>query len=241
MVPQKEWFDFQENICDYFKSIGFEAETNKTVKGVRTNHDIDVYVHTKFMGQNLTWIIEAKKWKSKVNKLQVLGLRTIADDIGVDGGFIISEKGFQSGAIEASINTNIRLMTFEQLKIITKDFVEDDILKHYEERIILINRRYWSHSKVVRKDYGLRLELGDNTYSVPFIIHITEEAIRSARNKEYPIILETTLKEQYGEQKAENFQQLVNWMNINFNVIDRKVLDAEKEMQINGRFNPKFR
>jgi restriction system protein len=36
------WYKFQEQICTHFKSLGFDAETNKTIEGVRTNHDIDV-------------------------------------------------------------------------------------------------------------------------------------------------------------------------------------------------------
>lgn len=58
----KEWFKFQEVICDYFKSIGAEAKTNVSVQGVRTSHDIDILVKTKFLGEDLLWIIEAKKW-----------------------------------------------------------------------------------------------------------------------------------------------------------------------------------
>ena len=42
----KEWFKFQEVICDYFKSIGAEAKTNVSVQGVRTSHDIDILVKT---------------------------------------------------------------------------------------------------------------------------------------------------------------------------------------------------
>ena len=49
----KEWFKFQEVICDYFKSIGAEAKTNVSVQGVRTSHDIDILVKTKFLGEDL--------------------------------------------------------------------------------------------------------------------------------------------------------------------------------------------
>lgn len=236
-----DWYNFQEEICNYFKSLGFNAETNKTIQGVRTTHDIDVYVQTKFMGQDLIWIIEAKKWKTKINKLQVLGLRTIIDDIGADRGFIISELGFQKGAFEASIKTNVTLLTFQELKLLTKVFVEDDILELFEERIKLIYRRYWAHSKQIRKDYDLRLEIGDTHYSVTFVIQTAEWAIKSARLKKYPINLNTTLTERYGDAEAENFQQLINWMNLNFNIIDKKILDAELRMQKEGKFNPIYR
>ncbi|MDB5087005.1 MAG: restriction endonuclease [Mucilaginibacter sp.] len=232
------WYEFQEAIADYFRAIGFDAETNKTVLGVRTSHAIDIYVQNKFIGQHLTWIIEAKKWKTCVPKEKVLALRTIADDVGADKAFIISEKGFQTGAFEAASNTNISLMTFAELRQITKEFVEDDILKLYEERIELIRRRYLSHSKNIRRQYGLTLELGNSDFSVGFVIITAQDAIKRAQAREYPISLNTVLQEQYGEQIATNFQQLINWMNLNFNMIDEKILDAEVIMQKDGNFKP---
>jgi restriction system protein len=238
MAP--EWHNFQEEIAAYFISLGFDAETNKATTGVRTSSDIDVYVRTKFMGQQLTWIIEAKKWKSKVSKEKVFTLRMIVNDLGADKGFIISEVGFQKGAIEAAGLTNISLLTFSQLKEMTKEFVDHNMLSTYEGRIENIYRRYLSHKKQVRRDYGLTLELGNADYSVGFVIETARDAIKRAKNKEFPISLNTSLTEQYGEQRAENVQQLINWMNLNFNVIDKKILDAEGEMQRDGSFQPKI-
>lgn len=129
------------------------------IEGVRTTHDIDVFVKTKFIGQDVKWIVEAKYWSSPISKLHVLGLRTIVDDTGADKGFIISKVGFQSGALEAAKQTNIRLLTYEELTKETTDYVQDEVLTHFEERMILIERRYWSHDKRVRID--LRLDHGD--------------------------------------------------------------------------------
>ena len=33
---EKEWYVFQETIKNYFLSLGLYAETNKTIKGIRT-------------------------------------------------------------------------------------------------------------------------------------------------------------------------------------------------------------
>ncbi|SUJ16221.1 Uncharacterised protein [Sphingobacterium spiritivorum] len=239
-MQNQDWYSFQEEIREYFFSLGFSSETNKKIQGVRTNHDIDVYVQTRFMGQDLKWIIEAKKWQSKINKLQVLGLRTIVDDIGADKGFIISECGFQKGAIEASGNTNIHLLTFNELKVQTREFIEKDIFKHFLDRLELINRRYRSHNKFIREKYDLKLDHGDRHYSVFFVILKAEEAINLALKKEYPINLSTGLGQRYGNNIAENSQQLINWIQTNLNVIDSKILDAEKAMQLAGDFNPFF-
>lgn len=239
MAKNKDWYKFQEEICDYFNSIGAESKTNITIKGVRTTHDIDILVQTKFLGEDLLWVIEAKKWKYKVSKLHVLGLRTIVDDIGADRGFIISELGFQKGAIEASKNTNIKLKTFDELKIDTRDLVESEILKTYKKRISILEARYWSHSKSIRKDYGLRDEVWSPfKFSGQILLSTIEAVIFSAEKKEYPICLDTMLEIKTGELIANNFQQLCNWLNLNLNLLDEMIIKAEVEMQKNGDFNP---
>ena len=243
MNEHPEWYKFQEEICAYFNSIGTSAETNVRVQGVRTSHDIDVLVKTKYLGEDLVWIIEAKKWKSRINKLQVLGLRSIADDIGVDRAFIISEAGFQSGAYEASKNTNVKLKTYDELKIDTRELIESEIIKSYKKRLELLEMRYWSHSKSIRKKYGLRGEIWD--YPVNFsgqrLLQIAHTAIIYAEKKEYPIDLETYVVEKEGELMANNFQQLINWFNLNLNLLDEKLFYAEARMIENGDFHPDIR
>ncbi|WP_241285469.1 restriction endonuclease [Chryseobacterium arthrosphaerae] len=237
-MPQTAWYLFQEEISEYFKSLGFETETNTTIQGIRTTHDIDVLVRTKFMGRNLLWIVEAKKWTQKVNKLQVLGLRAIIDDIGADKGFIISENGFQKGAKEATEKTNVELLTFIELKQETKDFIEQDILIHFQDRINLIRRRYMSHGKRIREQYDLKLQHGDRDYSVFFVLSTATSAITEAVGRNYPIDLSTGLGLQYGELQANNLQQVINWLNLNLNIVDKKILEAEIKMQKDGNFSP---
>ncbi|WP_431605167.1 restriction endonuclease [Acinetobacter johnsonii] len=43
-------------------------------------------------------MIECKNWKTNIPKEKVLALRSIVEDIGAHRGFIVSNKGFQSGA-----------------------------------------------------------------------------------------------------------------------------------------------
>lgn len=74
-VMTKEWFDFQERIAQHFRGLGVQAETNKTVKGVRTDHDLDVYVTSKYLGTNIKWVVEAKHWKTKIPKKKVLAFQ----------------------------------------------------------------------------------------------------------------------------------------------------------------------
>jgi hypothetical protein len=240
MNKNSNWYVFQENIKNHFDSLGADAETNVRVQGVRTCHDIDIFVKTRFLGENITWIIEAKHWKSKVTKAQVLTLRSIVDDIGADRGFIISLAGFQSGAFEAANNTNVKLKTFDELKVDTKGLIEAEILKTYYKRLLLLEDRYWSHSKRLRIEYGLRHEVMD--FSMQFIgqqlLTTARTAIMAAEERKYPIQLESFLKEQKGEKIAHNFQQLSMWLNLNLNHFEEKLLVAEWEMYENGDYKP---
>ncbi|GAA0689986.1 hypothetical protein GCM10009104_15710 [Marinobacterium maritimum] len=237
----KDWFTFQERIKDHFVSIGADAETNVRIQGVRTVHDIDVLVRTKYLGEDLTWIVEAKHWKSKVTKAQVLTLRSIVDDVGADRGFIVSLAGFQSGAMDASKNTNVTLKTFEQLKAHTKEVVESEILKAYKERLGIIEDRYWSHAKRVRIEYGLRHDFMDFSghFTGQELLATARSAIMLAGVRKYPIDLQMHLTKHKGEAIAHNFQQLINWLNLNLNHFDEKLLEAEWAMYQNGDFKPR--
>ncbi|MGL6633606.1 restriction endonuclease [Aeromonas veronii] len=235
-----DWYEFQEVICEHFRALGADAQTNVTVRGVRTDHDVDILVKTKFLGQDITWIVEAKCWNSRVNKSHVLALRTIVDDIGVDRGFIVSKKGFQSGAIEAAINSNVKLKTFEELKSETKGMVETEIIKMYSKRQSLLEDRYWSHSKQMRIKYGLREDLFDYSmnFSGQLILIAARKAIMAAEDFNYPIVIDNYLKEQQGDPVAYNFQQLQNWLNLNLNYFEEKLIEAEWAMYKNGDYKP---
>lgn len=241
MATVPAWFDFQEKIKDYFLSIGANAETNQRIEGVRTCHDVDIYVQTRFLGENMTWIVEAKHWNSRVSKLHVLALRTIVDDIGADRGFIVSSAGFQKGAIEAADKTSVRLKTFEELMKDTGEAVESEILKGHEKRLRIIEERYWSHSKAVRIQYGLRHDIMDFPWKFAGqqLLMTARKAIALARARHYPIDLETFLQEQKGDSIALNFQQLINWLNLNLNHFDEKLFLAEDAMFKNGDYSPR--
>lgn len=240
MSEKPDWYHYQEKICSHFNSLGARAETNVTVQGTRTNHDIDILVKSKFLGQNILWIIEAKQWNRKVSKLHVLALRTIITDIGADRGFIISDKGFQSGAIEAAKDSNISLITFNEIIKETEHYIQAEILQAYVKRLVLLETRYWSHSKTIRKQYGLRGEIWDIpvNFSGQHLLMTAHFAIDSAVKNEYPINLETYMVEKQGQLIANNFQELTNWLTLNLNYMDEKILKAEISMIKDGNFNP---
>jgi len=63
----------------------------------------------------MTWVIECKFWNTAIPKEKVLALAQIASDVGADRAFLLSESGFQAGAIRVSQNTNITLTSLQEL------------------------------------------------------------------------------------------------------------------------------
>ncbi len=243
MSDSPEWYNFQEVICEHFNSIGAMAKTNQTIEGVRTKHDIDILVKTKFLGEDLTWLIEAKYWKTNVPKEKVLALRTIVDDVGADRGFIISQKGFQSGAYEASKNTNVKLKTFDELKQASSEMIQDEILKSYKRRAIILTKKYWSHSKDIRKKYKLRSDFFEEfrlEFSGTALLTTIGGALSRAEKNLYPIYVNTHHEKKAGNDIVENFQQLRNWLDLNLNLLDSEIQNAEYLMLKNRDFNPEI-
>jgi restriction system protein len=68
------WKEYQEEAAEFFRSLGLSAVTDQTLQGVRTEHDVDVFVRIDVAGFEVKWIVECKHWKSAVTKLHVLAL-----------------------------------------------------------------------------------------------------------------------------------------------------------------------
>lgn len=237
---EKDWYDFQERIAHHFRGLGVQAVTNKTIKGVRTDHDLDIYVTSKYLGTNIKWVVEAKYWQTKIPKEKVLALRTIVDDIGADKGFIISQVGFQSGSKEAALNSNIELLTFDELVQRSTSEINTIILESFSRRLRLLEQRYYSHSKKSRIEYGLRGDVLEFPirFSGNLLIIFMFNALDQARKFEYPIFFNKYMTETIGEEKADNFSELINWLNQNLNWFDEKILFAEYQMLKDGKFCP---
>lgn len=156
----KAWKQYQEDVRDLFQSLGLKAETDVTVEGVRTAHDIDVFVSTEFKGFRIKWLVECKLWKTPITKLHVLALREIVTDIGADRGIILSESGFQRGAQEAANLTNVHLSSISEIGESAAE--EFSLMKIHElyDKAEDNKRVYWDIPKSTRIEYGLRREVG---------------------------------------------------------------------------------
>lgn len=199
----KPWKQYQESTADYFRSIGLEAKTDVSVKGVRTNHDIDVFVTSHFDEFDVKWIIECKLWHSPVNKLHVLALREIVTDIGADRGILLSESGFQSGSYEAAQMTNIQLTSLANLKSSSSKKIYAMRFGELLERVISCKDRYWNLSKSVRIEYCLRPEFYEHEFYGDSIIKYLSDVLSRSLKNDFPIYSQDPwaffLYEKYGE------------------------------------------
>lgn len=77
--------------------MGFDAEIELKLDGARAQYNIDVVVRRRPAGIPALWIVECKHWKAAVRKEQVMTLGHIAQDVGADRAFLLSENGLQAG------------------------------------------------------------------------------------------------------------------------------------------------
>ena len=182
------WKQYQENVAAFFRGLGFDAQTDVSLKGVRTHHAIDVLVRSSHAGLPLLWAIECKHWNTAVSKLHVLGLREIVSEIGADRGIVLSESGFQSGAIEASYQTNVHLSSLAQLKVSTAAELAVRKLNVLYERYGRYKEQFWEIPKYVRVAYHLRSE-GARPGEHPgfMIFQFADEVLFKAIRGSYPI------------------------------------------------------
>jgi hypothetical protein len=116
----KNWRTYQDAVAALFRDLGYSVEIEKEIAGARATHKIDVWVEFKSVEIEQRWVLECKYWGAKIPKEKVLALRALVEDIGADRAILISDAGFQSGAIRAAAQTNISLLTFSQLEEFAK-------------------------------------------------------------------------------------------------------------------------
>lgn len=180
------WQDYQEEAADFFRNLGLEVETDITLQGVRTTHDIDVLVKSRHVGFEVTWVVECKQWATPVSKLHVLALREIVADLGADRGILLAENGFQSGAVEAANLTNVHVTSLADVSTSATTEVTSMRLRDYYDRIEACRERYWGISKADRIDHGLRCEFGPG-YSGALTIDLVNDLLVKAFRGRYPI------------------------------------------------------
>lgn len=185
------WRDYQDEAAAFFRSLGLEASTNVAIDGVRTSHDVDVVVRSHHVGFDVLWLVECKLWKTPVSKLHVLALREIVADTGADRGILLSESGFQSGALEAANITNVRLTSLAGMQAsASSDFIAMK-LRELFDRTERCRERYWNVPKAVRIEYGLKPEFSG--YAATWVLDYAADVLVRAFRGDYPFDCEAVL------------------------------------------------
>lgn len=187
------WSDYQEEAATFFRALGLDAKVDANVQGVRTKHAVDVLVESHHAGFNVTWIVECKHWRSRVSKLHVLALREIVADVGADRGILLTEAGFQSGALEAATLTNVHLTSLADVEKSASREILSMRFRELYDRVESCRDRYWDISKDERIEHGLRHDVGSFGYSGAWIIDLTVSFLTKAFRGAYPIDVDPML------------------------------------------------
>jgi hypothetical protein len=182
-----DWGGYQEDVAAFFRSLGLSAQTNQTVAGVRTHHDVDVVVRSQHVGFDVLWLVECKAWKRPIPKEKVLALRSIVDDIGADRGFVMAERGYQRGALEAARFANVMLTSLADLKETLVYEVGMAGLASLPSRLDLCRERYWSIGKDDRIELGLRADVMMHGFSGDTLVKAVEHTLRRALLHGFPL------------------------------------------------------
>lgn len=122
-----DWRDLQAQVNRILQECGLTSEIEKNITTVRGRVNIDVYAEDSLQTPSLIYLCECKYWQSAVPQTVVHAFRTVAADYGANWGLLISLSGFQSGALEAAANSNIRLLGWDEFQ----ELFTDRWLKNY--------------------------------------------------------------------------------------------------------------
>lgn len=111
-----DWRELQERVAQLFSEIGCDVKVVEQVTLVRGKKEIDVSVRDPQTTPFSVYLCECKFWNRPVPQEVIHSFRTVLSDFGAHRGFMISRAGFQAGAKEAVKNTNLDLVTFEELQ-----------------------------------------------------------------------------------------------------------------------------
>lgn len=148
------WKDLQIKVAQLLSDIGFESEIEKDIETVRGKVNIDVFSVNNSEKPTTVILAECKNWNKNVPKSVVHSFRTVINDYGANFGFIISKVGFQKGAYEAIINSNIQLFSWFEFQEYFKEKWLETMLKTVDR----IGKPLWYFTGGLGRFYKSELE-----------------------------------------------------------------------------------
>jgi hypothetical protein len=111
------WQNLQVGVCRIFREIGLTAETEKIIDTPRGTVEIDVYAIDEKSVDKIKYLVECKNWESAIPQTVIHSFTTVMHETGANIGFIVSQKGLQSGATAYTQNTNISGFTYDEFQL----------------------------------------------------------------------------------------------------------------------------
>lgn len=140
-MPKPAWKAYQEEAAAFFRDLDMDATTDEVLEGARGRHAIDVTVRTRRAGVGQLWIVECKLWNRAVSKDKVLVLAGVVSDVGADRGLLLSESGFQAGAVRSAGLSNITLSSLSDLRDNAADEKTEIDARTALKRLVLLEKR----------------------------------------------------------------------------------------------------
>jgi Restriction endonuclease len=114
-TPQS-WQDLEIMVAGILRECGMAVQRQVRLPLPRGAVDVDVLAEETTEGITHRIICECKNWRTNVPREVVHAFRTVMQETGANRGYIVSRTGFQQGAIDAAVATNIELVTFEEFQ-----------------------------------------------------------------------------------------------------------------------------
>lgn len=115
-VEPSTWQELEQMTSQAFDEMGYESKPQHQLKTVRGSVVVDVFAVKHSTPIPTIIICECKYWNKAVDQGVVHAFRSVSADIGAHFGLIISKVGFQSGADDTRVATNIHLLNFLQFQ-----------------------------------------------------------------------------------------------------------------------------
>jgi hypothetical protein len=226
--------EYEAEAGRFFRSLGLTAVVQAEIEGARGKHDIDVWVTGSVGAFEVRWVVECKDWGSNVPKDKVLTLQAIVQDVGADRGWLLSEKGFQAGAIRCAEHTNITLTSLAELREHTKDYIRESTLQRLFFEIDALDRRL--HGAV--SDKRRQADPQKGFWYPPLActlmmgrLPMLQMAVRRAMVDDFPICVDVIVED--GKERglvARSYDELIGLVNSLLAARRKELADALDEL-----------
>lgn len=111
------WQHYQQEAAALLTELGFATQVEDRITSARgVTHMVDVAARRSVAGVEILWVVECKLWRNAVSKEKVAALVGIGEDLGADRCLLMSETGFQSGAVQMAAGRNVTLTSLNDLR-----------------------------------------------------------------------------------------------------------------------------